>query len=199
MIEFEIDNGLLKRLIDSHKKFTQRYTDGACLNCFCFELEQNTLKVYTTEGNRLLRSIIEVNNLSGEDGSFLVEANIIQHLVINLKSVEPMKVTVDDRFLTFTDAGHGMVQQYLLTKGNYPKADDLINNAKTGNKAKITVNKNYFQDLAVLFDKYPVSLELNIDIDNKDCPLLVNTEGWELKQTALIVPSQPSGDKGKCK
>ena len=195
MIEFEIDNNLLKRVIDSHKRFTNRFASGG-MNCFYFELSQSILKVFSTEGIRVLRSIIEVNKQTGEDGNFCVPAAQIQHLVINKNMTSSLLVTVDDKFITFTDASNGTVQKFLLENTRYPDMDKIIVNAQKGKKATLTVNKNYFKDLeALLCGKYPTALELNIDQENNDCPLLVNSEGWGLKQTALIVPTQTTKRK----
>lgn len=190
-IEFEIDGDVLKKVINSHKKFVEVSSTANLLSCLHFELFQHTLKVYTTDGNRCLQSIIEVTNISNENGHFNVDMALIKNLVIT-SGIASILVTVNDNSITFDDETTGTEQKYNLTFGVYPDVEKLINSTDhKENSHRIKLNHKFFKQFdALLFNPRTMLIELNLNKADSNKPIIARTKSDDLEQTALLLPAQ---------
>lgn len=189
MIKFEIRRDLLKKLINSHKKFAER-TDTCLFSCFNFKLTQNMLKVSTTDGKRALQSTIEVNNISGNNAEFNIKSQLIKDLVIYQSNIPALiNVTVDASEVTFEDYLTRTKYKYALEFGNYPDIQKLLDdsNYKEQNYA-VKLNKKFFKDLEALLSDTTEIINLNFDKEDNIKPILINAGFSELKQTGLFLP-----------
>ena len=188
-VEFEINRDLLSKIIASHKKFVGHYECNA-LTAFNFVLKQNILKVFTTDGNRALKSKIEVNNITKKDIIFNIDSTLIEKLVIFKSELPCISVKVDENTITFNDYAIGVIQTYKLVKHKYPDVEKLIDgyDYKERNYS-IGLNKLFFSDLSVLKSNDRTNIvELNMNKENNLQPVVVKTGGEELKQVALLMP-----------
>lgn len=190
-IEFEIDREVLKKIILSHKKFVECSSTANLLSCLHFELIQNTLKVYTTDGNRCLESIIEVNNISNENGNFNVDMALIKNLVIT-PGIAPILVTVDDPSISFNDEANGTIQKFNLTFGVYPNVETLITSSDyKENTHTIKLNHKFFKQFdALLFNTRTMLIELNLNKADSTKPIVARSKSDGLEQIALLLPVQ---------
>lgn len=190
-VEFEIQRGILKKIINSHKKFVG-HTENNSLSSFRFELVSDTMKVFTTDGNRILKSVFQVNNISKENISFNVESGLIEKLVV-LKSCVPfINVTVNENTITFDDKASGIIQTYKLLKHIYPDVEKLIKKYDYKKKNyEIGLNRAFFNDLSVLYVNDRTNL-VCVNVNKKDNlqPVVVKTGSEELEQLALLMPVQ---------
>ena len=188
-VEFEIQKDILQKIIKSHRIFIER-SEKTSLSYVHFELVQDVLKVSTTDGVRCLLSAIKVNNLSKPDITFNIDAMQFQKMVIYGSSSFNICITVTEESAIFTDKGNGTVQAYKLKKYIYPNIEKIINNYNYGDKNhSISLNKDFFKDLAILFeDKKPSIIELNIHKEDNCKPLVIKAGTKELKQTAILMP-----------
>ncbi len=190
-IGFEIDREVLKKVIKSHKNFVEIPSSPNLLSCLHFELIQNTLKVYTTDGSRCLQSIIKVNNISNENGKFNADMSLIKNLVIT-SGIAPILVTVDDDAISFNDKTNGTIQKFNLTFGNYPNIDKLIEASDyKENTHTIKLNHKFFKQFdALLFNPKTMLIELNLNKADSTKPIVCKTKSDDLEQTALLLPTQ---------
>ncbi len=190
MIKFEIQKDLLLKLIKSHKQFIGNYSNEI-LSCACFVLTGNSLKVFTTDGNVGLQSVLEVNNLSGENGSFALQMGLLQELAIYKPFQLNMSVSVDDTSITFNDIALNAAQKYTLYKCKIPNYEQLFRKNKNADEIQtIAINKNFLQKLSVLInDKYAPTIKLNINKTNNLSPILTESEDAGIKQTAVLIPT----------
>lgn len=190
-IEFEIDREVLKKVINSHKKFVEVSSTANLLSCLHFELIQNTLKVYTTDGNRCLQSIINVNNISNENVNFNVDMVLIKNLVIT-SNIAPILVTVDDEAISFNDKSNGTIQKFNLTFGVYPNVETLITSSDyKENTHTIKLNHKFFKQFdALLFNSKTMLIELNLNKADSNKPIVARSKSDDLEQVALLLPVQ---------
>lgn len=188
-IEFEIQRDLLKRIINSHKKFVSHHECNS-LSCFHFELVQNKMKVYTTDGNRALKSVLEINNISKKDINFNIESALIEKLVIFKSQFPCISVTVDNDTISFNDGFSGVIQTYKLMKHIFPDVEKILQgyDYKKQNYV-IGLNRAFFNDLSALQVNERTNI-IQINMNKKDNlqPVLVKTGSTELEQTALLMP-----------
>lgn len=193
-IEFEIDGDVLKKVINSHKKFVEVSSSTNLLSCLHCELLQDTLKMYTTDGNRCLQSVVNVNNLSNTNGDFNVDMAFIKNLVIT-PSIAPILVTVDDETISFNDTLNGTAQKFNLTSGNYPNVDKLIDASDyKENTHTIKLNHKFFKQFdALLFNPKTMLIELKLNKADSTKPIVCKAKSEDFEQTALLLPTQVRG------
>lgn len=191
-IEFEINRYTLNNVIQSHKKFIAECSTENLLSCFHFELNNNSLKVYTTDGNRCLKSVVQVNNISKKDGSFNIDAALITNLVIVKNKIDDLHITVDDKSIIFKDNAVSTLQKYNLFRGIYPNVETLLKSYDyKENNHTITLNHKFFNNLnALTSNKYTNALELTINKEDNTKPIIAKTKNDDLEQTALLLPLQ---------
>lgn len=190
-VEFEIQRELLNKIIASHKKFVGHYECNS-LTSFHFVLKQNVLKVFTTDGNRALKSKLEVNNISKQDIEFNIDSTLIEKLVIFKSELPCIFVKVDENTITFNDESSGIIQTYRLMKHHFPDVEKVMDgyDYKEQNYS-IGLNKLFFNDLGVLKCNDRTNIvELNMNKEDNLKPVVVKTGSEELKQTALLMPVQ---------
>ena len=197
MIEFEIPKETLKRIIKSHKKFSE-YSENNPLRRFQFKLTGDSLKVLTTDGSRALESVVGIKNITNKDCAFSIDAALIKELTVYKTSSLYITVIVDDKNALFIDKSAGITQKYTLVKSESLDFSKIFNNSSQ-NMHTIFLNNNFFKDLQVLLcNEYNPFIELNINKNNPEQPIVVKTVPYaqnedkvnpiEIKQTALLLP-----------
>lgn len=193
-VEFEIQRELLRKIINSHKKFVGHFENNS-LSSFRFELVSDTMKVFTTDGNRILASVLQVNNISKNDVSFNIESGLIEKLVVFKSHFPCINVTVNENTITFDDKVSGIIQTYKLMKHIYPDVEKLIKKHDyKKNNYEICLYRAFFNDLSVLYVNDRTNI-VRVNMNKKDNlrPVIVKTGSEELEQIALLMPVQMRG------
>lgn len=115
---------------------------GGVLTGICFNIEENTLEMVATDGNRLTRSRIPINSRN-EAANFICSYR-------TLVEISKLISLVQDKNLKFTIKGNKIVFEFEdiifqsgLIEGTYPKYQQLI---PTNNEKIATIDRQKFID-----------------------------------------------------
>lgn len=189
--EIEVNKMFLKQIIKSHTKFIAGDTDNI-LGDFHFEISQDMLNVYSSDGYKALKSTVEINNISKNDVSFTVNGEFMKNLMIISNVEQALCICLDENEVIFTDKASGTVQKCMCAEGIFPKVQKLLDTCNYNDKNyKIIFNKKFFKDLDVLYcdNKTPL-LRLNFNKEDPLKPIIAFNCSQNLKQTAILIPVQ---------
>ena len=193
-MDYSIQKYLLKKIISSHKHFIG--VQGSIIDCYHIKITGSEMEVCTTDGNRLLKSVIAITNHSGKDFEFNIPQIYMNNLVLLKKTdveVDFVEITMHETTIEIFDVFSGLKQEFPINFSQYPKYNQLIPDYKK-KKFSIALNRKFFNDLM----KMNVDCRHNIvefEMNSKDNlkPVLAKTKSPEIEQFALLMPVQLRG------
>ncbi len=123
--EFEIETKDLNKAIKQTAFSAVQNETGGVLSGICFSINENTLEMVATDGNRLTRSRIPINS-KGESTTFICAHRTLIEIskLISLVPDKTVKFTISGSKILFTF--ENIVFQSSLIDGTYPKYQQLI-------------------------------------------------------------------------
>lgn len=139
---FEISTKDLNKAIKQTAFSAVQNEVGGVLTGICFNIEENTLEMVATDGNRLTRSRIPINS-RGEAANFICSYRTLIEIskLISLVSDKEVKFTIKGNKIVFEF--EDIVFQSGLIEGTYPKYQQLI---PTNNEKVAIIDREKFID-----------------------------------------------------
>lgn len=191
-MKFEVLKPNFKSAIKAHKRFAicSKKPTGNVLECIKFKKTGTELHLLSTDGNKALKTVLNLITDNGEDGEFLINVNLLNKMFFTpkgeLDTIEITK-TFNERKIEFYDYDSQTTQIFndeTRTDFKYPNIEGVL--PSISKRKKMGVSKDLIKDLSSLKTNRGSILEMYIGEPNE--AIVVKTTGEEINQTALVMP-----------
>lgn len=189
---FDISKNDLRMLIKSHKNFVGHSYNNILSN-FHIVIKGNVLECATTDGNRLLRTKIQIDNHSKINFEFNIESFLLENLNIFKEKNIPVircEINKEEKTIKFIDIEYKFSQIFEISIEQYPNYNEIIKGYKNNeNLHTIGLNKSFFKDVSNLYvnDRTQI-LEMQIDKESATKPILFSSKKSNMQQLAVLMP-----------
>lgn len=122
---FEINKNTLIKGVKQVVFSAALHESASVLSGVCFNIDQNTLEIVATDGNRLTRASKEINS-KDDSAIFIVPSRTIQELIRISSMINDEKVTIKIARAKIQFVFEDVVFHSKLINGTYPKYQQLI-------------------------------------------------------------------------
>lgn len=158
-----------------------------------FEIKGNILECASTDGNRMLRSRVDIDNHSNIEMGFNIECYLLEKMVIfKANNIPVMRCIIDKEndSIKFVDLEHHFSQQFAFSTLEYPNYNRILkDNESNENLHSIGLNQKFFKDMSeISVNEYSNIIELILDKEDNSKPIIVKNKSDNIKQVALLMP-----------
>ena len=185
-ISFDVCKSDLKKIIKAHKKFALqgKEADLTPFGFIEFEIDDDELKLTTTNGDKLLKSYISIDNFE-ENGKFLLSMELVSKLSFVKTVIDTIRIEVENGEAKFIDPVRETVQTIKLDKKyHFPDVANLI---ETKGSLEVALQIKYLKDVCSMTTNEGY-LKLYFNPKRNIAPVFAETSFDNGSQTALIMP-----------
>lgn len=188
-----IDKRKLLECIRTTASFCSKYEHNS-LRSIKIDVCRDKLKMYATDGNRAIETIIDIEDTKIENISILIWSYLLTGLCFNVSNGDFINLEIDHKQIVFDDPSNGTKYVLQNSYNQFPDIAKVMDEYKYGdNEYKILFNRAFMENMKRLH----VDERTNIVVakfnkaDNLK-PIIFETQDKHegIKQRAVLMPIQ---------